>query len=613
MRASSLFAIHLLSRHCGRNGARPGRPRPHRGLGPIAAGLALLLAPASLRGETVDLEIDPAQSTLALGSPAQLTLQVGGTSASPMSSTFPLVAPSTGSGSTLPDGTLSDGTVTSLGGTLRAEIGGSLDAPTSIQIVGRRSTVDPGTSGSWLPGVPGDPSTAAPGDFSIEFDDPATGAQGSFALRDIVLSLGTGGDVLALASDGSGGFEFPAGCNTGEACARLRVEDAMVDGDSNQGPAFRVGVGRSAPIASPAGTLGTLEPLGDGRVRLTIPIDVAATLTQAEIGGGFPLTLELAGQGQIVAVPEPGRLAGGALALATLALLGGVRALGRRLRATVAGEWIARAARHGLGGGLVLAVALGLVGCKPLFGSGLVGGGLSGFSCVQQFLTVYKLIGGEPSVLRPETDLGCQPSVSFNGDSDGDGSFDDFAFEAYVSYEPLSELRHLVVGANIDVSDNNDPLQAQQSARFGFGYTKDTTGTAELAIKAAPIGLKTGSGETVTGSLGVDVGDGQGFQTVPVDGQFRYIDLPGSSGTVTLDVEATTVRNSLGSAYQGIAISYGYRWNLCESDYQCRGLGFQYCTALGCTNGGEGAPCEHDSECTGGRFCSASGACTSPS
>jgi len=279
----------------------------------VILGLAAARPAAAFFGK---FAIDPVQSTIQIvpGSGSRLTLQVG----TATNLAVPLAAPTTGTPGTLPDGSTSDGLRTSLGGNLFIDVSDTLS---TLELIGRRAVVQLQTSGSWLPGPPTATATPTAGQLAIALSDAMTGLIGNVVIRQGVMSAGSGGVALPLTAGAAAGtFHFPAGCAVG-ACAKLRVEDAIADASSNQGFGSRLGVPRRAPVGNASGTVGTLQSLGGGQFKVTLPINVAVTLTNGDIGGGLPLSLDLALTGQIVAVPEPSAVALGAMALGTLVLV----------------------------------------------------------------------------------------------------------------------------------------------------------------------------------------------------------------------------------------------------------------------------------------------------
>jgi len=104
--------------------------------------LLALLWPAQALGEVIEFVIDPTRSTVQVEPGSELSLNFG----MPLNSvTMPAMAPTIGIGGVLPDGSTSDGLVTSLEGTILADLD---DGLASIRIIGRRTSIRFGDSGS---------------------------------------------------------------------------------------------------------------------------------------------------------------------------------------------------------------------------------------------------------------------------------------------------------------------------------------------------------------------------------------------------------------------------------------------------------------------------------
>ena len=140
--------------------------------------LAFSLLPATAVAEVIEFVIDPTRSHIEVAPGNEIFIPLG----QPLISvTIPAVAPSSGTGAMLPDGTTSDGLVTSLEGSIVSDLD---DAFASIRIIGRRSSIRLGESGSWLPGPPSAPTTPTAGEIAVEFSDATTLLSGSAVLRD---------------------------------------------------------------------------------------------------------------------------------------------------------------------------------------------------------------------------------------------------------------------------------------------------------------------------------------------------------------------------------------------------------------------------------------------
>jgi hypothetical protein len=211
------------------------------------------------------------------------------------------------SGSLLADGTLSDGLRTSLSGDLLVDVTG-----TQLEVLSERSILELAPSGTWLPGTPGSESTPSAAQIGLLFEDATSGLSGSAAFRDTFVGLSA--QPAALTDLGSGVwsvgpatviFRFPTG-----------VFDYDLGLDGGEGR-FHLDTFAGSFVQN---TFGTLESLGDGRQRLTLPLDFVVNVSQYTLPTPVPTSFSLHLTGQIVAetVPEPG---------AALLLAGGIGAL----------------------------------------------------------------------------------------------------------------------------------------------------------------------------------------------------------------------------------------------------------------------------------------------
>ncbi len=539
---------------------------------------AAALMPLRATGEVIRFRIDASQSYLQIESGSQISVPLGigfGTVV------MALEAPTNGSGHVLPGGVTSDGLRTSLGGHVLADVADTWDA---IRVIRRRTSIELGNSGSWLPGVPANPGAAAFGELAIAYADAGIAAGGSAVLRETTLSLGSDADV-ALTPGPPTSYTFPAGCSVGD-CPVFRLEDAMLDSDTSLGPLPREGLRETEPLASPPGTTGALLELPDGRYQLTVPIALTQTLSAERIGSGVPLSIDLVASGQIVAVPEPTRRAGWIAALLGLLLVARRRALA-----------------------MLAAVALLGAGCVMLphpdvgetFFSGIT-------TCFDQNLLATKDNGAE--VIGDFDDPNCA-LFGFMGNVAGV----DFTLYPYVTYSPsdADTFRNILVGVSVDpVMNFSTAFELRHSASFTTSYLPRSSGSLDpqLWVKAKAFGLGSALGEPAGGSLALQLGTPR---TVPVDGQTYFYDLDPQGGSIGFDAVAMTERIAGMLGYQGLAISYGIRSQVCNAHQQCLALGGMnpYCTPWGCTDGSGGAPCEHDSQCqrAAGYFCNSMGQC----
>ena len=187
--------------------------------------LLALLMPAQALGEVIEFVIDPARSTVQVEPGFELFLKFGKPAQALNSVTMPAMAPTIGTGGMLPDGTTSDGLVTSLGGTLLADLD---DGLASIRIIGRRTSIRLGESGVWLPGPPGAETTPTAGTIAVEFDAASILFAANAVLREATFSLDSGSAATPLTLTAADVYSFPVGC-TVQPCPSFRLEDGVGD------------------------------------------------------------------------------------------------------------------------------------------------------------------------------------------------------------------------------------------------------------------------------------------------------------------------------------------------------------------------------------------------
>ncbi len=184
--------------------------------------LLALLWPAQALGEVIEFVIDPTRSTVQVEPGSELSLKFG----MPLNSvTMPAMAPTIGIGGILPDGSPSDGLVTSLGGSLLADLD---DGFASIRIIGRRTSIRLGESGAWLPGPPGAETTPTAGTLAVEFNAASILFVGNAVLREATISLDSGNAATPLTLTATDVYSFPAGC-AAPPCPSFRLEDGVGD------------------------------------------------------------------------------------------------------------------------------------------------------------------------------------------------------------------------------------------------------------------------------------------------------------------------------------------------------------------------------------------------
>lgn len=197
-------------------------------------------------------------------------------------------------GGVLPDGSTSDGLRTALSGSIAAE----LEPGSILGFDPLGTSVVPLPSGTWRPGLPGEPNVPASAQLAAEFRAAVFGLVVSVAIRDAALTLGPGAG--ALSALGAGSFEVAGPFSIG-------LRSALLDYKAN---AAGVG-GRVAmhDVAESTPGDGRLDDLGGGAWRLTLPVSLTVLVPAAAFDDLLPVeSLSLSLDGQIVAdavVPEP--------------------------------------------------------------------------------------------------------------------------------------------------------------------------------------------------------------------------------------------------------------------------------------------------------------------
>ncbi len=298
-------------KQCGRRGSercdRLARTAVIQPLLWVAAALFLLVTVpgvASAQSTTRAFVLDPARSRLTIDAVGTL-LDLEWSS---LFGVLPMPLASPGVGDPLPGGGTSDGLTTSVSGSLMAVIGSS-----DLSIIARRTTLSLDTSGTFLPGLPNSPETAAPADLALIGTDSILGIMLNGAIRDAVATFGLA--TTALAGD------FPKTFDAATTSSAILLSGSY-DSDAN----LVALAGRSALPALSApntATAGVLRDLGDDMLEIEIPLDITLALALDEIGGGLPFSASLHLTGQLVAisVPEPSAALLACAAFASLALL----------------------------------------------------------------------------------------------------------------------------------------------------------------------------------------------------------------------------------------------------------------------------------------------------
>lgn len=273
------------------------------GIALAIVGATLAVAPGASAQSARAFLIDPRESSVSLAPGSRVLLDFGipgGAEVLPLTPAGPSSTP--------------------VRGVLRAQVETNPLFP-SVSIEPRGTLVVPANSGDLLPGLPGDPGTAAPGQLAATFAEALFGIQGAAAVRGAAFHLQGSYGMEELAP---GRFGFPA-VPAGFPQPTIFVTGGRGDVDVELDA---LGLSGRAPLTGfatpelPAG--GLLEDLGNDRLRLTLPLELRVTVRPFLAGR---TTVELALAGRIVAyspvlpVPEAGglvALCSGLLALAAL-------------------------------------------------------------------------------------------------------------------------------------------------------------------------------------------------------------------------------------------------------------------------------------------------------
>jgi hypothetical protein len=273
----------------------------------LAAALAFLDAGAA-RALPTHFVLDPARSSFAVTGELRLDL---GLSAGPIVAPLASQVGTPGAvGGLLPDGSTSDGTVTSLSGALESDLVLG-PGPGTLRILSGDPAI--AESGAWFPSA-ADPGVPESAQLGFAFDDGTGALAGQTAMRGA--TLGAASFLLQLTDVGPGQKALVAG-----SFVSWQVGGVVLDVTSTLGT-FQ----RTLPPLLLDGDVsgGTLEDLGGGVHELTLPIALMASFEPGDLGLGLPLFLDLAFTGELVATatiaPEPGLSALVGFALAGLAL-----------------------------------------------------------------------------------------------------------------------------------------------------------------------------------------------------------------------------------------------------------------------------------------------------
>lgn len=568
---------------------------------PVVVGLLALGAPRPVSAAEMRFALDPAQSSLAIASGSGFTLALGqrtltANGANPIATGFGDVAldwtaPSEGSGASLPDGTTGNGLRTFVTGVVVADLAEDLS---TIAFRRERSVLELGDSGAWRPGPPGGSASApGPAELAVEWADAGTGVSGRLAVRRAVLSIDTAGATLPLTPAGGDTRTFAAGCTAG-ACPRYRLEESRIDAELLPGSVTRDGVRTThAPMASAAGTQGTLAPEGDG-YRLTIPVAVTVPLVATDFFSALPASGEVVLTGQLVAVPE----AGGALA--GLAALAALVALSARARL----RHVALRLRLPLLALLPALLPLGCPSCPPWDPERSLSAWVASSGCLNLSIR-YGEVGG-PSFLEQ-----VYPTCNFFG---GGGTIGTNLAE----FRSFPQIHHqddgwqgflsggVVTRLEATPTPSSKTLEAVYSYRYSLTYApSDQSGSLAPKLQFQPLKLSFGAarGEFLDGGVVVS-GYGTPVAAAP-DGVWREMELNPLGGTLDFDFTVTAHRRNAGLGDQRLALRYQLQPNDCRSNRDCKDspIGDRCVDDGVCTTGGVGQSCWHSTQCAPGLHC----------
>jgi len=554
--------------------------------------LALLLAAAQpALGAQLILRVDPLRSTIALvaGSQSSLPLPQDFSGFGFGTVVMPHQPSSTGTGGTLPDGSSSNGLRTSLSGFVVID----LDSPPSLlQIKRQSSSIDFDNSGTWLPGLPGTPTAAAPGEIAVEFGDTALASTWNGVLRDVSLSVSTEGVASALTPTAANTWSFPAGCNLPlGTCPVFRIEESNLDASNSPGGGMgRLGFRSPGPAANPAGNQATLVQRPDGKFELTIPIAFTSTIDPFALNDPLGTTHTLVWSGQIVAVPEPRSDALACVALAVLAGLAGLRRVGRRRSALFAA------------GLLCLSFSLG---CHDDFDPTIQSTSYMGTPwCGNEMGGVDEITGsGSRISLLTVHNATCKPGgTSATGFVSGGQTFTYFSESSYSDF--TGAKARFAVGTTVNpASFLAQKLGVSLSSTVTYSYAPATgsqMNPPQLAFMAKYYSLGSAIGEVNSGAISI------GGMQFAADGMWHYYTLSSLGGTVDVTLSHTGERQNAGIGYHGVAAMLGIRTNTCGTNLECgwKDGANPYCEGNGaCGDGGLGKSCTHKSQCGIGYSC----------
>lgn len=285
--------------------------RSHARITGLAIALLAAAAAAPARAAIFELTIDPAQSWIQVTT-AQSGLRF--TTPGPFVDTFVAVGPQSGpgiAGETLPGGFVSDGTRSSLSGTIRADV-----RPTQVTFLTNSTLVTIGTFGAFLPGTDTAPATPAPANLAVSFEEPLFGLGGDLVLRNGKFSMF--GQNLPISPTATPGlFTFTPS---------FSLTPFWMDGrytSEVNGVVSSFATPNIQPFAQNL-VVASFEELPGERLRLTLPLNLTGQPFGFPIVSiPLPADLQVRATGQIVATAPEAE--GGLVGLGALLALGWMR------------------------------------------------------------------------------------------------------------------------------------------------------------------------------------------------------------------------------------------------------------------------------------------------
>lgn len=512
----------------------------------------------------------------------------------------PFAAPGAagGTGATLPDGSTSDGLRAPLAGQLLVTIDRSAaGVPEFLSVFRRRTVIEVGTSGAWLPGPPSDPTTPADGDVAVAFGDPAAGLGGRGVLRDVILSL-EGGEVLRAA--GGSRFEFfpsmPA-----------RAENGILDFETSlPGLDGRVFLFRDQRAFNQSFENAVLEEVGGGVLELTIPLEFWVTVAPRLLGAGLPMSVDLLLGVHIVASTER----------PTEALVPAAVSL---RSPPVAPIEIASLSQPAFGGSAPIPLLAAVLGLLLLLGWVLVRRPAANRDpervalLTVALLFVFLVVCPDPASMESEvaeTSTGNisgtqEATCTKGGESEGTAPgadlfqstslFTDEA-ECGVMTRPEGAFNGTPMVSSVCDLDNKvesvDPTRCEVDVQARFDYTPGVPGGLPVFAWFEFRTHTLGDGVSATGTASVSCPGGESADLPPNERRQVALNPNGGSCDVTYTGEAQ--KSSLTSGSAAFAVSFDPLDNDCRSAAQC--APGECCDAQERCVSCPGASCEHDAQ-----------------